>query len=149
MVLLVMGAMDLRNANWSEAVEDPFNDVGNTVPKVSLTNKKACLFIDTLDELMEHVFPNPIHEEQKQIWNHMVQNYWEAMVILRQPGEYTDDDDINNFQTKIDDFFTAYVETSGAGKEGITNYLHMLGSSHISYYMKQHRNLYKFSQQGW
>ena len=25
----------------------------------------------------------------------------------------------------------------------------MLGSSHILYYMKQHRNLYKFSQQGW
>jgi hypothetical protein len=79
----------------------------------------------------------------------MGQNYREAMVILRQPGEYTDDD-IINFQTKIDDFFTTYVETSGAGKEGITNYLDMLGSSHISYYMKQqHRNLYKSSQQGW
>jgi hypothetical protein len=25
----------------------------------------------------------------------------------------------------------------------------MLGSGHISYFMKQHRNLYKFSQQGW
>jgi hypothetical protein len=42
-----------------------------------------------------------------------------------------------------------YVELSGAGKEGITNYIHMLGRGHISYFMKQHRNLYKFSQQGW
>jgi hypothetical protein len=25
----------------------------------------------------------------------------------------------------------------------------MLGSSHISYYMKLHGNLYKYSQQGW
>jgi hypothetical protein len=49
----------------------------------------------------------------------------------------------------MDDFFIAYVKSSGAGKEGVTNYIHMLGSSHISYYMKQHRNLYKFSQQGW
>jgi hypothetical protein len=78
----------------------------------------------------------------------MVQNYRDAMVILRKPEEYTVDD-IDNFQTKIDDFFTAYVEESGAGKEGITNYIHMLGSSHISYFMKRHRNLYKFSQQGW
>jgi hypothetical protein len=42
-----------------------------------------------------------------------------------------------------------YVELSGAGKEGITNYIHMLGRGHISYFKKQHRNLYKFSQQGW
>jgi hypothetical protein len=63
-------------------------------------------------------------------------------------NEYTDDD-IDQFQNKIDDFFSAYVETSGASKEGITNYIHMLGSSHIKYYMKQHRNLYKFAQQGW
>jgi hypothetical protein len=29
------------------------------------------------------------------------------------------------------------------------NYLHMLGSGHMKYYMEVHRNLYKFSQQGW
>jgi hypothetical protein len=43
----------------------------------------------------------------------------------------------------------AYVERSGAGKEGVTNYIHMLGSAHISYYMRRHGNLYKYSQQGW
>jgi hypothetical protein len=139
----ILGTL-IRPKQWKV----PVNDAGDAVTKVSLSNKKTRLFVDNLDELIQHIFSNPIHEERKQIWKRMVQNYREAMVILRQPGEYTDDD-INNFQTKIDDFFTAYVETSGAGKEGITNYLHMLGSSHISYYMKQHRNLYKFSQQGW
>jgi hypothetical protein len=59
------------------------------------------------------------------------------------------EDDITNFQLKIDDFFNAYVELSGAGKEGVTNYLYMLGSGHIKYYMKMHGNLYKYSQQGW
>jgi tRNA(Phe) wybutosine-synthesizing methylase Tyw3 len=75
----------------------------------------------------------------------MLNNYREAIIILWQPEEYTDKD-IKEFQTKIDDFYTTYVETSCAGKEGITNYIHMLGSSHIKYFMKQHRNLYKFSQ---
>jgi hypothetical protein len=42
-----------------------------------------------------------------------------------------------------------YVERSGAGKEGVTNYIHMLSSGHIQYYMKIHRNLYKYPQQGW
>jgi len=41
------------------------------------------------------------------------------------------------------------MERSGAGKEGVTNYIHMLSSGHIQYYMKIHRNLYKYSQQGW
>jgi hypothetical protein len=69
-------------------------------------------------------------------------------MILRKRSEYTEQD-IINFQIEIGDFFTAYVEQSGAGKEGVTNYIHMLGSSHISYYMKTHGNLYKYSQQGW
>jgi hypothetical protein len=53
------------------------------------------------------------------------------------------------FRIKLTIFFYLYVEKSGAGKEGITNYLHMLGSAHIIYYMQIHRNLYKYSQQGW
>jgi hypothetical protein len=78
----------------------------------------------------------------------MVNDYQEVMIILWKQSEYTEGD-IRDFQLKIDDFFTAYVEKSGAGKEGVTNYIHMLGSSHISYYMKLHGNLYKYSQQGW
>ncbi len=78
----------------------------------------------------------------------MIGDYRDALLILWQPHEYTDED-ISLFQNKIDDFYTAYVETLGAGKEGITNYIHMHGSSHIAYYMKRHRNLNKFSQQGW
>jgi hypothetical protein len=70
------------------------------------------------------------------------------MIILWQQHGYTDDF-IKTFQTKIDEFFLQYIELSGAGKEEITNYIHMLGSGHISYFMKQHHNLYKFSQQGW
>jgi hypothetical protein len=70
------------------------------------------------------------------------------MRILRKRSEYTEED-INEFQLKVTDFFTAFVEESGAGKEGVTNYIHMLGSGHIAYYMRAHRNLYKFSQQGW
>jgi hypothetical protein len=78
----------------------------------------------------------------------MIFDYRDTLIILRKTQEYTDDD-IDTFQEKIDAFYKAYVETSGAGKKGITNYVHMLGSGHVSYYMKKHRNLYKFSQQGW
>jgi hypothetical protein len=34
-------------------------------------------------------------------------------------------------------------------KEGITNYIHMIGSGHIADYLFKWKNLYRFSQQGW
>jgi hypothetical protein len=62
----------------------------------------------------------------------MITDYRDALIILRQREEYTDQD-IETFQAKMDDFFVAYVEKSGAGKEGITNYIHMLGSAHVKH----------------
>jgi hypothetical protein len=97
---------------------------------------------------VDYIFSAPEDAELRGVWQKLLQDYRDALLILRRPQEYTDHD-IETFQSTIDDFFTAYVETSGASKEGITNYIHMLGSSHVSYYMKHHRNLYKFSQQGW
>jgi hypothetical protein len=54
------------------------------------------------------------------------------MKILRKRSKYTAED-IRLFQTKIYDFYVAYIEDSGAGKEGVTYYIHMLGSFHLSY----------------
>jgi len=126
----------------------PLSDSGDKVNKVSFSNKKTRQFVDNMYVLIDFIFAAQEDAELKDIWYKMVQDYSEALVILRQQNEFTDDD-IERFQSKIDDFFSAYVETSGASKEGITNYIHMLGSAHIKFYMKQHRNLYKFSQQGW
>jgi hypothetical protein len=51
---------------------------------------------------------------------------------------YTDAD-IERFQDLIDVFFQMNINETGV--EGITNYVHMLGSGHIRYYMEVHRNL--------
>jgi hypothetical protein len=104
--------------------------------------------MDFITRLVDYIFSSADDAEMKAIWRKMIQDYSDAMKILRKWSEYTEND-IKNFKLKIDDFFAAYVEQSGAGKEVVTNYIHMLGSSHISYYMKTHDNLYKYSQQGW
>jgi hypothetical protein len=76
----------------------------------------------------------------------MISQYKTGMKILRKRSEYTTQD-ITVFQNLMDDFFEKYVAETG--NEGITNYIHMLASGHIKYYMEVHKNLYKFSQQGW
>jgi len=115
---------------------------------VSSSNKKTRQFVENIGVLIDYVFDHPEDAEQRRIWHYLIDRYCQAMDILLLRREYTDDE-IEEFQSLIDDFFVAYVEESGAGKEGITNYIHMLGSAHIKHYMKLHRNLYKFSQQGW
>jgi len=124
----------------------PLKENRKEVAKVALSNKKTRQFINNIDVLIDVVFHKPEHAGRRDIWRNMMEQYRLAMRILRKRSEYTDDE-IILFQDLIDDFFLAYIQETG--NEGITNYLHMLGSGHMKYYMEIHRNLYKFSQQGW
>jgi hypothetical protein len=133
----------------TKAMEDAFEPERRCSSKSLFKQKKTCLAIDNINHLIEYVWAAPDEREKKEIWlKKMIEDYQHAMRILRKRSEYTEDD-IVTFQLKIDDFFSAYIEKSGAGKEGVTNYIRILGSSHIQYYMKTHGNLYKYSQQGW
>jgi hypothetical protein len=68
------------------------------------------------------------------------------MEILRKRSNYTIAEK-DQFQDLFDAFFSKYIEQVGI--ERITNYIHMLGSGHVRYYMEIHKKLYKYSQQGW
>ena len=57
------------------------------------------------------------------------------------------DNDIIVLQRKIDLFYNLWYDL--CGKDGLTNYIHLLGSGHVVYYLKKHRNLYRFSNQVW
>ena len=129
-------------------MENAFRGKNDTVLKVSLSNKKTRQFVENIGVLIDYAFRHPDDEETRRTWHYLIQKYSEAMDILLMRSEYTDAN-IEEFQDKIDEFFIAYVERSGAGKEGVTNYIHMLASGHIKYFMQVHRYLYKFSQQGW
>ncbi len=96
--------------------------------------------------LVETIFDKEEDEQERDAWFEKMANYDAAMEILRKQSEYTDDD-IEKFQDHVDVFFQQYINIVGV--EGITNYFHMLGSGHVKYYMVEHHNLYKYSQQGW
>jgi hypothetical protein len=57
------------------------------------------------------------------------------------------DEEIDAFGTQCDDFLELWVDLTGL--EGMTNYIHMIGSGHMTYYLREWRNLYRYSQQGW
>jgi hypothetical protein len=96
--------------------------------------------------VIDVIFDKEEDARQRDSWHDMITQYGMAMQILRKRSDYTDND-IVTFQNLVDSFFRSYVNEFG--NEGITNYIHMLASGHIKYYMEIHRNLYKYSQQGW
>ena len=52
-----------------------------------------------------------------------------------------------SFQDHIDDFFEIWLEIFGY--EGMSNYIHLLSSRHILYFLEKYHCLYLYSQQGW
>jgi hypothetical protein len=62
-----------------------------------------------------------------------------AVIILRKK--------IATFQDHIDAWFRDWVKVYG--KEGCTNYTHMLSSGHVMRYMEEWKCLNRYSQQGW
>ena len=68
------------------------------------------------------------------------------MVLLQKKEDFTNGT-IAAYQCHADKFFQAWVRLWQ--KEGITNYMHMIGSGHLAHYLYKWNNLYRFSQQGW
>jgi len=116
------------------------------VGQVGLSNTNTRLFMSRIGLLIDHIYNQPGDAEVRSKWHDLVLQYNLGIELLRKRSDYTPDD-IERFQDLIDEFFEKYYDITGV--EGITNYIHMLASGHIKYYMEQHGNLYKFSQQGW
>ena len=122
--------------------EDSFS--GYKFTKTSLTNKRARLFIDSFSGFLECL---PIlTEDEKEMWVSLTTRYRVSMNILRQKEDYTDDT-IIEFQKNIDVMYKLMIRISGLSF--ITNYIHLLGSGHITYFMYKYKNMYRYSNQGW
>ena len=58
-----------------------------------------------------------------------------------------DDDDVRAFQFEADLIMSKYIKLTG--RDGMTNYFHMLHAGHMAEFLHKYKNLYRFSQQGW
>ena len=56
------------------------------------------------------------------------------------------DEEIDEFDKLVDEWFEEIIDNFGI--QMITNYIHMLGADHISYFLRKYCNLYRYNQQG-
>ena len=66
------------------------------------------------------------------------------IVGLRKRSSFSDVE-IFDLQKNIDNWYRLWISLTGI--ERIINYIHLLGSGHIMYYLKKYRNLYRYSNQ--
>ena len=111
---------------------------------LSMDNNRTRSIINQLELLIEVCFPDSDANKRRLL--RCFPRYRDALIILRKNSDYTEDE-IKAFQVHIDAWFCDWVVVYG--REGCTNYAHLLSSSHVMRYMMEWKCLYRYSQQGW
>ncbi len=124
----VLGTM-WRHSNWRVGVATD-KDNNLKIGDQPMPNRNARKFVDNFEKLTEFC----IHDlEIRAQWDAMIVPYRKAICLARQKEDFTDEE-IDLFQDLCDDFFIKILDLKG--RDGMTNYIHMLGSGHMSYYLK-------------
>lgn len=121
----------------------PYDEKEQKLSPISMENTRIRKVVYGLEKLIEASYMTPAKKEQM---TRSIPKYRQAIELLRQKEDFTDDD-IEAFQKAIDEWFQDYVAVHGL--DGLTNYIHMLVTGHVAEYMIKWRNLYRHSQQGW
>jgi hypothetical protein len=123
----------------------PLEDDG-TMGDFKFANWRARRIVENYDQLVELCLPGQENEGNRDAWCRMSSLYRGCIKALSQKKDFSDTQ-IDSFQTKADNFFSAWLDL--IGYDGVSNYIYMLGAGHIRYFLKKWRNLHRFSNQGW
>jgi hypothetical protein len=132
----------IRQANWRISVGKD-KDNRQCIKDQTLPNTHVRKFLSKFEFIATLCIAD---EPRRAEWNATI-HLWNDVIGFARKRENFDDDAIEEFQTRADDWWAAWM--SLVGRDGITNYTHIVSSGHLSFYMKEWGNLYRYSQQGW
>ena len=132
---------------------------GVVVAPRNMTGAHSKKCISGMHSLVAVVFSQPFDESDRdkravrrrnaaleKKWHAMMDTFVPMMATLDQKEDFTDAQ-IDALHVLTNTFMDQYVDLFSG--EGITNYIHVLGAGHLTYYLRRYRNLYRFNQQGW
>jgi hypothetical protein len=134
----IIWGSEIRQTTWKV----PYDSKKQVIDDITLDNNKTRV----LCQNMQLILVISVVTGRYDKWKYVIEKYVSSMVLLRNKDDFSYED-IKLFQAEADYFFSAYIEL--VGRNGITNYFHLLGSGHISVYLFLYKNLYEHSQQGW
>jgi hypothetical protein len=139
----------LSPSQWKVPTNEPTSKLETHVATITMVNDKLVKVINFLEPLIRFCVPPDLDEnniDRRATWLRSMPYNRSAMTKLKSHDDFSDKD-IEAFQSDIDTWFQDYIRLHG--KNGITNYIHMLSARYFSDYLFEWRNLYWHSQQGW
>ena len=136
------GMLSEQNGNWSVP-----QDSGE-LKVLSFSNVTARRLVSNIDQIFDAVFR--FHNDdsvRRQLFHTCLKEMFPPIVTALRKRSSFSDSDIIELQKKIDKWYHAWMTITGL--EGMTNYIHLLGSGRITYYLTKYRNLYRYSNQSW
>jgi hypothetical protein len=108
-------------------------------------NQVVRKMISKIDVIVEAAVPESDHDFRAKVIS-AVLAYKEAISLLTMHRNLSAEEK-EFFQDKIDEFYEQWIDLFG--EAGVTNYIHILGSGHMLYFLQRYDCLYMYSQQGW
>ena len=136
------GMLSEQNGNWSVP-----QDSGE-LKVLSFSNVTARRLVSNIDQIFDAFFR--FHNDdgvRRQLFHTCLKEMFPPIVTALRKRSSFSDSDIIELQKKIDKWYHAWMTITGL--EGMANYIHLLGSGHITYYLTKYRNLYRYSNQSW
>ena len=125
----------------------PMTPDGKELGEISMDGSTAKMFMVRISHLIDVCLgEHPLGQDYVADWKECMQSYrdmWDLMSSRRELSF----DDVCHFVYISDIFMGRY--TALTGRDGMTNYFHMLRDGHIASALETYGNLYRYSQQGW
>ena len=156
MKTIVLGHEELgKGAQW----KFPLKKGGKEVEPRSMTGVQSRKCVEGMKTLATLVFAQELdqsslnkaairkqNEKLLRGWTNLVDTFLEMMELSKQHSDLTEDD-IDKFHILSQVFMASWIDLGP--NQAVSNYIHMFGASHMTYYLRKYGNLYRFSQQGW
>lgn len=125
----------------------PMKPDGKQLGEITMDDSTCKLFDTGMDYLIDAAIgSHSLGPQYVADWKECMAGYRQVRALLNSRKEF-DYDDVCAFVSTTDAFMERYVALTG--RDGMTNYFHMLRDGHFAYYLKKYKNLYRLSQQGW
>jgi hypothetical protein len=139
----VLGSL-MHPANWWLAAAGKDKDNRQCIQDQTLPNTHVRKFMLAIDIIATFCIAQDQVKQAK--WNNTIQR-WNLVIASACRREEFDEGAIEDFQTLVDHWFNKWIKLTGCN--GLSNYMHIVGSGHLVFYLREWGNLYKYSQQGW
>jgi hypothetical protein len=136
-VLGTMEAPSQWKLKWSKGSD------GIIIDNIQVRNQVSRKMVSKMDKIIETAVSDNGTRAKLIVALQYYSNAMELLLLHRA----LDESEKELFQDYIDDFFEIWISMFGI--DGLSNYIHLLSSGHILYFLEKYGCLYLYSQQGW